>query len=348
VGIVLPNWIGDVVMATPALRALRRTFGPEAEIVGIMPPYVSEVLSGSPWLDEIVYCDRRSRDRGQRTLSVALGLRRRRLDKLLVLTNSLRGGALAWLSGAKQRIGYARRGRGFLLTHRLPPPRDGHRLAPVSAVDYYLELAYAAGCGEEPRRVELFTTADDERAADAVWRKFDLAGRDVFALNTGGAYGAAKHWPIEHCAELARRLVELGNAAVLVICGPAECEAARHIAALAGSPRVHTLADERLGIGLSKACIRRSRLLVSTDSGPRHFAAGFNVPAVALFGPTDPRWSINDHPHEIRLQHPLECQPCGKRVCPLGHHRCMRDLSVDRAFDAVLSLVENRNLRIVA
>lgn len=348
IGVMLPNWIGDVVMATPTLRALRRRFGDRAKITGAMPPYVAEVLAGSTWLDRTVFYDPRSRDPAQRTFAVAGALQAQRLDKLLVLTNSFRSGLVARLSGASQRIGYTRRGRGWLLTHRLHPPRDSRRLAPISAVDYYLELAYAAGCEQEPKQVELFTTSDEERAADVVWRKFNLAGREVVALNTGGAYGAAKHWPVEHCAELARRLVEQRGAAVLVICGPAEREAARQIAALAGSPHVHTLADERFGIGLSKACIRRSRLLVSTDSGPRHFAAAFDVPAVALFGPTDPRWSINYHPREVRLQHRLDCQPCATRVCPLGHHRCMRDLDVERVLDAATALLDNRGNRSVA
>jgi heptosyltransferase-2 len=234
-----------------------------------------------------------------------------------------------------------RSGRGWLLNRRLHPPRTGRRFTPISAVDYYLELARAAGCRPESRKPELFTTFLDEQAADTLWRKFKLEGQAVVALNSGGAYGAAKHWPVEHFAELARRLAGECDVSVLVLCGPAERGAAADIVRRAACPRVHSLAQERLGIGLSKACVRRSRLLVSTDSGPRHFAAAFGVPAVALFGPTDPRWSINYHPREIHLQHPLDCQPCAKRVCPLLHHRCMRDLSVQRVFEAAESLLNN-------
>ncbi|MCA9270631.1 MAG: glycosyltransferase family 9 protein, partial [Planctomycetales bacterium] len=151
----------------------------------------------------------------------------------------------------------------------------------------------------------------------------------------GGAFGAAKRWPDAHFAALARRITANTSASVLVICGPAEREAAAAIVQAADDPRVVSLATEPLSIGLSKACVERASLMVATDSGPRHFAAGFNVPVVSLFGPTDPRWSVTYHAAETMLTHPVDCGPCGKRVCPLEHHRCMRDLSVDRVMEAV-------------
>lgn len=121
----------------------------------------------------------------------------------------------------------------------------------------------------------------------------------------------------------------------MVICGPAERDRAASIAQAAAHPRVVSLAAGPLSIGLSKACVRRSRLLVTTDSGPRHFAAAFNVPAVTIFGPTHVAWSENYHPGALHLQLQLDCVPCQQRTCPLGHHRCMRELSVDRVYAAV-------------
>ena len=140
-------------------------------------------------------------------------------------------------------------------------------------------MRQAAGCEPEPPRLELATTADDERAADAVWQRLGLPPGDrVVILNSGGAYGAAKQWPAEYFAELARRIVSGEKYSVLVNCGPAEREIARDIAATANDPRVVTLADfEQLPVGLTKACIRRSRLLVTTDSGPRYFGVAFRA-----------------------------------------------------------------------
>jgi heptosyltransferase-2 len=245
------------------------------------------------------------------------------------------------LSGAVERIGYDRYARGCLLTHSLAPPRIGRLLAPISAVDYYLGLAEMVGCGNLSRRVELATTPDEEAAADQVWDKLALYNAPkLVVLNTGGAYGVAKHWPVESFTALARRIVQQWDATVLVLCGPSERMTAAQIVLRAAHPRVTSLANEQLSIGLTKACIRRSTLMVTTDSGPRHLAAAFDIPTVVLFGPTDPRWSVNYNPREVPLRINLPCSPCAKRVCPLRHHDCMQRLSEDIVFNAVCCLMQ--------
>lgn len=336
IGVMLPNWIGDVAMATPTLRALRSHFGPRANLTGILKPYVADVLAGTDWLTDAIPYDRRSSDPALRTWQVIGQMRSRQFDLLLVLTNSIRTGVVARLSGAKERVGYARNGRAWLLTRALPAPRQGGQLQPISAVDYYLELAYVVGCPRESPRLELETLPCDEAAADRAWRELKLsAGERVVALNTGAAAGPAKQWPVEHFAELARRIATRTSATALVVCGPSEREAAAEIERRASHPRVKSLARQSPSVGLTKACIRRSQLVVTTDSGPRHFAAAFDVPAISLFGPTDPRWADNYHPREIQLRMELSCSPCGQKVCPLAHHRCLRELSVERVFAAV-------------
>jgi heptosyltransferase-2 len=227
------------------------------------------------------------------------------------------------------------------LTKRLSPPRTGGKLKPVSAVDYFLALAEAIGCRADSRRLELATVRADESAADALWERLDLAAaRRLVLLNAGGAYGSAKHWPREHCVELSRRLAEVGYS-VLVLCGPAERAEAAAIARAANHPEVKSMAEGDVGFGVTKAVIRRARLLITTDSGPRHIAAAQGTPTITLFGPIDPRWSENYQPGAIQLRLPLECSPCGKRVCPLGHGRCMQDLSPDAVFEAARRILES-------
>ncbi|MDP6057936.1 MAG: lipopolysaccharide heptosyltransferase II [Pirellulaceae bacterium] len=334
-GVILPNWIGDAAMATPALRSLSEQFGSSATIVGIMRPYVSEVLDGTPWLQERIFYNPKSNDKNQTSWSLIRRLRQMRLDTMVLLPNSLRTGAIAWLSGARERIGYARNGRGALLTNGLKPLRTGRAYTPVSAVDYYLELARVLGCQSVARTLELSTTGENERAADRAWKNLGLPDNaKVVAICPAGAFGAAKHWPAEQFAELGRRIAEAEDCHVVVTCGPAERNTANQIASLAADRRVVSLAQQSLSIGLTKACIRRAQLVITTDSGPRHLAAGFQIPTVALFGSTDPRWSINYNPCEIRLHEDLPCAPCAKRICPLKHHRCMRDLAVTRVLGA--------------
>lgn len=335
-GIFLPNWVGDVVMATPAIRALRKLAG-DGTLVGVMRPYVAEVLAGNEWFDErIVYAKKSDKPQLQWP-AVRAQLRAARLDAVVLLTNSLRTGWMAYRSGAPQRIGTVGNLRSLLLTTKVRFPRQDDGEPPMSTIDGYLHIAQAAGCRPEKPALELATTAADEAAADAVWRRLRLpADGRVAVFNTGGAFGAAKDWPADHFAELARRLVNKLGLRVLVNCGPAERGSARAIAAATRDDSVVSLADEpELPIGLTKVLIRRSRLLVTTDSGPRFFGVAFGVPTITLFGPTSSELTRTAARHETRLSLELDCQPCMARVCPLKHHRCMQELSVDRVYAAI-------------
>jgi heptosyltransferase-2 len=331
-----PNMIGDTVMATPAFRALRRGF-PGAKILGVIKPHVAPTLEGAPWFDEWIRFDPRARDPAARTWAVLGRLRAERADLAVLFPNSFRSVLLALLAAIPRRVGYTRGGRGLLLTDRLryPRGRDGRRV-PSPIVESYLALARHLGCPGDSLRPELFTTDADEAAADRAWQALGLSRHEpVVCLNTGGAYGPAKSWPVEHFAALARRIAADAGQAVLIVCGPSEREAARAIAAAADHPRVVTLAGLELSIGLTKACVRRSALLVTTDSGPRHFAAAFGVPVVTLFGPTHIAWTRTYHPHALHVHHPVPCGPCQRPSCPLGHHRCMRELAPQAVYEAV-------------
>jgi heptosyltransferase-2 len=262
-------------------------------------------------------------------------LRKRRFDLAVLLTNSYRTGLLAWLGGVKERIGYSSHGRGLFLTLPLVPPPLRGKDVTLPAVHYYLELAYRLGCPQESLRLELATLPDDEQAADIVWSRFALRLHRTVTLNCSGAFGAAKLWPPHYFAGLGRRIAEQLDHDVLVLCGPKERELAADIARSAAHPRVASLADVPLSIGLSKACVRRSRLMVSTDSGPRHFAVAFGVPLVTLYGPTSPMPGLNPTGRETAMHAQLDCLFCYERACPLLHHRCMRDITPDRVFGVV-------------
>jgi heptosyltransferase-2 len=337
VGVFIPNWIGDAAMSTPTLRALRQHYGPDARLTGILRPYVADVLTGTPWLDGHIYFDPRSTDPAVRTWPVLRNMRRAKFDVIALLTNSFRTGALARAAGAAVRVGYVSYGRGSFLTHKLYNEREGRRRVPRPEIDAYLRVAYALGCPESSRQIELATTAADEAQADAVWQKLNLpADRRVVVLNSSGAYGAAKLWPSEHFARLAKQLVARQDLHVLVVCGPNERGQAREIVELANDRRIVSLADERPSIGLTKACVRRGRLLITTDSGPRFFGVAFGVPVITLFGPTNEAWTHTYYDREVCLSHAVPCGPCGKRVCPLQHHDCMRLLSVERVYEAAV------------
>jgi len=349
IGIFIPNWIGDAAMSTPTLRALRRHFGPEAKLTGILRPYVADVLAGTPWLDEQILLDPRSQNSAERTWPALKKMRRAKFDVVALLTNSFRAGCLAKASGAPIRVGYVRYGRGPLLSHKIYPELNGSQRVPKPEIDSYLKIAYKLGCPAESRRLELATLPADEAQADAVWRKLRLpTDKRVVVLNSSGAYGAAKLWPSEYFARLAKQLASRQDLHVLVVCGPNERVQAREIVRLADDARVVGLTDERLSIGLTKACVRRSSLLVTTDSGPRFFGVAFGVPVITLFGPTSEAWTHTYYEKELCLSHAVPCGPCGKRVCPLQHHDCMRLLSVERVYEAAIGQLNRERETIAA
>jgi len=344
IAIFLPNWLGDMTMATPVLRAVRKHFGPEAWIVGIMRPNLRDVLGGTDWLNEQWYFDPKDRLSGFRRGAIIRRMRAEPYDLAILLRNTLRSALIAWRGGARRRVGYVRYGRGLFLTDRLYPPRRNGRVVPEPMVDYYLRLAETVGCPAESRKLELHTTPADEAAADRVWQNLGLRtdGR-VIALNSSGAYGAAKLWPVEHFGLLARRIVGQWKHDVLVMCGPNERVMARDIVRHSGTGRVFSMADQAISIGLLKACLARVRMMVSTDSGPRHVAAAMGRPVVTLFGPMLPVWCENPTQRAANLYLDLDCIGCHKRVCPLGHHRCMRDLTVDMVYHEMVRLMETED-----
>jgi heptosyltransferase-2 len=221
-----------------------------------------------------------------------------------------------------------------------PLRRDG-QLVDRPLVDHFLDLAAAVGCSVESRRLELATTDKDELSAERVWHNLGLRvdGR-VAILNSGSANGVARFWPKEYFAELARRLVDRLDHDVLVLCGPMERQLAGDIVRQAGRTRVRSMAAQPLDIGTAKACIRRGRFMVSTDSGPRHLAAAFGKPVITLRGPTLPVWSENPTVQAIDLRVELDCIGCRRSVCPRGDHRCMSALSVDLVYKKVVELID--------
>lgn len=343
IGVFLPNWIGDAVMATPALRALRNHH-PDSEIVGIHRPYIAEVLAGLDLLDRSILHDRHSKLPERRGLEFTRILKQADFDLILLFTNSLRTGWLAWLSGARRRIGYSNEGRGWMLSDPLPGLGGDQTM---SALDQYLEIVRHAGCETVGKQTELALLPEDEMH----WSQFldtlpeRLRHNPIITLNPGGAFGEAKHWSSSKFASLSQSIVDQYQRTVVVICGPNERDAANAIVRKAVRSNVVSLADQELSIGLSKAAIRHSELLITTDSGPRHFAQPFGVPVITLFGPTHIGYSETYYSKATHIQLPVDCGPCQQRTCPLVHHRCMRDLTVERVFQSVQAELERSQRR---
>jgi heptosyltransferase-2 len=189
VGVFLPNWIGDVVMAVPTLRALRKLVGAEGRLVGVMRPYVAQVLDGTPWLHDQLFYDPKSKNRDFQTRALVQRLLLQELDAVVLLTNSLRTGVLAWLSGAPRRIGCPSF-RGPLLTGRLRAPTLGRTCTASRAHRPRAGLLLRNGLCAGVRRNRRSSNSDstqDRAAADAAWQALQLPADRKVVVFIGGA-----------------------------------------------------------------------------------------------------------------------------------------------------------------
>lgn len=334
----IPNWVGDVVMATAALDALRRYYS-GSRIVHVMRSYVADVLAGAMLADEQIYWPRG----GAEYPHFIKQLRREEFDMAILFTNSFRSAMIARLASARRRIGFARDARSWLLTDRLEPAKLGGAYVPVPALDYYNELGRAAGCPQIGDQLVLAASQSDD---DAIDRRLGAERRPLVVFNPGANYGYAKCWPAEKYAALADQLTEQFGARVVASLGPKEGDIAARLAA--ATRNVEIFHQPPLGLGPLKALVKRCDLLVTNDTGPRHFAAAFGVPVVTVFGSSDPAWTDTRYSGERIVTLQLDCQPCMERVCPLKHHNCMNQLETSMVFAICQELLESRvSLRVL-
>ena len=320
-----PNWVGDVVMATPAFRAIRRHFS-SSQVTVVIRESVAPVLRGAPWFDRCIVTRRSGRWRAAEFLRCVAAIRGARCEVAFALPNSFSSALMLRLAGVPHRVGYARGGRRFMLTRALERPSLGGRLQPTYMADYYLALCEAAGVQADGTHTELPFAGQDIEAADAILARagLDLA-RPLALLHPGAAFGPSKLWSERNFATLAGMLQEEFGVQTACVGAPAEGPIVRRIAR-AGGARVFDLTGCGIDLHLLKCVVARSMLLVTTDSGPRHYGVALGVPTVCLMGPTHPGYSTSGRPcdHVVRVD--VECGPCQRKVCNLDH-RCMELLT---------------------
>jgi len=332
------NWIGDAVLTTPALTALRAGF-PDARIALLAKTAVAELLQGHPAVDDIVLY----RDPGPHAglggkLSLAIQLSRGRYDLAILFQNAFEAAAITALAGIPNRYGFATDGRSLLLTHRVPLTPNIRRR---HQVEYYLELLRPLGIHVDPMAPTLLTTLEEDAAAVEYLRAFGVEpARVVIGLNPGSVYGSAKRWLPERYAHVADRLAAEHEACVLIFGGRGEESLGAAIAGMMKAPTI--VLSGRTSVRQLMALIKRCRLFITNDTGPMHIAQAFGVPLVAIFGPTDPATtSPFGKGHEL-IRKPVDCSPCLLRECPIDH-RCMQRIGADEVYAAAVRQLETRN-----
>ncbi len=336
--VVAPSWVGDVVMATPAIRALRSRF-PDAHVTALARQTGADVLEHNPHLDRIIAADKKGAGpETDSTRDLARLLKQQTLDLAVVLPNSFRTALLAWRAGARRRVGYAVQWRSALLTDRVLPPRQNGRIVPINMVARYLALCGRVGCTHLSKEEEVFASDDDIAAAKEVLSSLGVGDDDLLVvLIPGASYGPSKLWGAEKFAEVSDNLIERHGCKIVAHVGPGEGEVGRQVAAASASG-VLVPPPGAVNLKILKGVIKRSALVIANDTGPRHYAVAYGVPNVVILGPTNRRYiDVNLERTEL-LQADVECGPCQRKVCPRDH-KCMQLITPSQVLGAAESLL---------
>jgi heptosyltransferase II len=328
-----PNWVGDIVMATPVFDCLRRNL-PNARIVGVMRKSAQGIVRDGPWFDALV-------DGNDKTWAGFQHMRRQLKtlspDTAILLTNSIRSALTMRLSGVRRVYGYRREWRDLLLTGG-PTASSNGTVTPIPMGEYYLEMCRWLGL-ELPSRPKpsLFVGEALREHGEALLARYGVAEDDfLIGFNPGASFGSSKCWPPEYFAELAQMCRDGFHAKIILLSGPGEEEIVQAILDRATVDLIDTRAD-RVDLEMLKPLVKRCNLFVTNDTGPRHYAVAFDVPTVVLMGPTDPRYTAAHLERTIVVRKELDCSPCHKKVCP-KQHECMRDISPAEVFTATQRL----------
>ena len=320
--------LGDVVLATPALRALKRGAGAERLEVVTDPRYVP-LIETLPEVDRVWGLPRST----AATLGLISELRRRRFGLVVDFFGNPRSAMVARWCGARRRAGFDLRGRRHAYQVRVPRDAPGPQGAREHASAAHLRLAVAVGGvpdGEPPR---LVVSSAARAEADTLLKRAGIETPErTIGVIAAGTW-ATKTWPLSHAAGLARRLGERGWPLVL-ISGPGEDAVEDTLTRLV--PGLAVL--PRCGVATLAAAIGRLRALVGTDSGPRHIAAALGVPTFAWFGPTHPDTWQPAGPLHGYWQTALPCRGCDRTACP--HWNCLPGLDPEQAANRVTRHLE--------
>jgi heptosyltransferase-2 len=326
-----PNWLGDVVMATPGFRALRAAF-PRARLTLLLRPAVAPLLAGNPWFDEMLPVHSSGR-RPHSLLREGLALRRYCFDLGLCLPDSFSAALHLRLAGVTRVVGYRGNLRGPLLHQKVDPPWGPNPRALVARERHVLGLVEAVGAPMLGTQLELFVTPEEEQEAEIVLaQRPGKAEAPLAAIAPGASYGPSKLWPAESFARVGDALAEAG-AQIVLLGAPSESALVARVRAGMRSPAIELTAPGSLGV--LKAVLRRSKVLVCNDAGARHVAVAFGVPCVVMFGPTSLEKTNLNLGRVQALFADVPCRPCYLRTCPIDH-RCMTRIEPERVIAAAL------------
>ena len=323
------NWVGDAVLTTPVIRAVRKNF-PHARISILAKPWVEPIFFHNPCIDEILrYDDAGRHRRGMGTFRLGKDLRAYGFDLAILMQNAFEAALLSFLARIPNRLGYNTDGRRLLLTHgiRLDPAlKQGHM------IDYYIGILKGAALQTDGRELTLNVTDDERRSADHLLAQHQITKKKLLVgINPGAEGGTAKRWLPDRFAVLCKLLTGIPGVRVVIFGTAGDRALGQKIADSAGNRAVNLCGQTTLREVI--ALIERCRLLITNDSGLMHVAAALDTPQIAIIGPTHYKATGPSNPNSRIIRVSTSCAPCRNKDCPTDH-RCMTKITADMIFDA--------------
>ncbi len=331
----LPSPMGDAVLCTPALRVIRRHFK-SSKISFFANSVAREILSPSRFNDMWL------QQKNNNPFVIAKMLKEHNFTHAVLFKNSFASALAVFLAGVPMRIGYAREGRGFLLTEKLHPPKlSTAKFKPFSMVDYYLAIPSLLDADTADKSLELLIDPQEEKKLQTKFPEIAESEGPVVVIVPGGAFGRSKCWLSERFAQTADWLISNYNATVVVSVSPdpVEKQIAKEICDSSKSELIN-LAEKPISLGELKSLFSIADLVISNDTGPRHIAIALHRKVVSLFGPNDPAWTETGYKNEIQIIGNAPCAPCARPICKESEHLCMQAITVEMVCNAAKKLLE--------
>jgi heptosyltransferase-2 len=330
----MPNWIGDLVMATPILHDLRRAY-PHARMTAMCRSPLCDLLTADPVIDEL-FCFSKASGFGRRTerRSVVEKLRRGKYDLGILLTHSFSSAWCFWLGGVQKRLGYESNGRKVLLTHSLPFPQN---IQSQHLVTTYKTLLEPLGISITDTPPCLYLTLKEITDAKELLKQRGIPeGALIVGINPGATYGSAKCWLPERFRAVTEKLLRDKDIYIVYFGDQSTVNLVKEICTSL-PPRVINLAGQTNLRELS-SLISCCHMLLTNDSGPMHIADAVGTPIVALFGSTS---EVITGPYRLGtvIHKHVECSPCYQRTCPIDF-RCMERIGADEVYEAVIKTLK--------
>ncbi len=333
-----PNWVGDIIMGVPLYDCLRANF-PGARIACIIRKYAAGIVRDGPWFDEIMAINDKQ---WGGFWALKQQVQQFAPDLAVVLPNSFRSILPIRLAGVKKIYGYRRGGRSWLLAGGPAAARENGHIQVQPMNEYYMEIALWMGLMPPPdSRPRLFIHPETQHQADALLTRYGVNKEDLLiGLNPGASFGSSKCWPTSYFARLAELLRDQFGGKLILFSGPGEEPIASAIIRQSKAPILDTTPD-KVDLNLLKPLIRRCNLLVTNDTGPRHYAVAFEVPVVVIMGPTNPNYTASNLELTEVVRIDLDCSPCHRKVCRTNHE-CMVGISPERILESCRRLMDKR------